>query len=86
MNATELFDELRAQYPGRWLAANWLPSVIASDVGVRMRGPGVSKSALCDTDNRPNHALVAVLIRSRRIGRKCCSVWKPTLIKPHGSS
>jgi hypothetical protein len=35
------------------IAANWLPSLIASDVGVRMRGPGVSKSALCDTDNRP---------------------------------
>ena len=57
------------------------PSVIVFDFGVKMPRHEASKSGPCITDNHPNRALVAALIRSRRTGQKCFSVWKPTLAK-----
>jgi hypothetical protein len=70
------------------IAANWLPFVVMSDAdaGVRTPASAASRSALCATDNHRSLAHVAVLIRLKRIGQKCFSVWKPTLIKPRESS
>ena len=68
------------------IAVNSWPSVIAFGFGVKTPGHEVLKSVACITDNHPNPALVADLIRSKRIGQRCFNVWNPTRTKPRESS
>jgi hypothetical protein len=59
---------------------------MSAAAGARMPGKEISKSVHCATDNPRNRAPAAVPIRSKRTGRKCFSLWKPTLIKPRENS
>src|ERR1019366_9906228 len=72
--------------PAAGIAVSLWPSVIVFDFGVKTPGYEVSKSVPCSTDNHPNPALVVALIRSKRIGQKCFSVWRLTRTKPRESS
>jgi hypothetical protein len=72
INASELFDELRAQYPGRFHCGQL--------------NAFIHRVRLCALTGTQNLALAGDPTRSRRIGQRCFNAWTRIPIKPRWNS